>query len=399
MILALIRERKNPPDNRVALTPVQCVALKNRFPQIKLVVEKSNTRCFSDEAYEEVGIETCTDVSFADIMIGIKEIPSQYLISGKTYLFFSHTIKKQPYNQKMLQAIINQKIKLIDYEVLKWETGQRVLGFGRFAGIVGAYNGLLTWGRRNDAFQLPPAWQSLDYAEILSQAMSIKLPPLKIALTGGGRVAQGALDFLRSLRIKEVTPQQYLHIDYNQPVFVHLNSPDIYCHPEKTDWNTSYFYEHHQEYISTFEPYSKVTDILMNGIFWTSDLPPLFYRGDTAREDFKIRVIADISCDVEGSVPITYDATTIQNPFIGWDTKRQEPCAPFTKDSIDIMAVGNLPNELPKDASEEFGEMMLQHVLPAVISGDSKLIERATICENGKLTENFQYLNDYIAQL
>jgi alanine dehydrogenase len=225
----------------------------------------------------------------------------------------------------------------------------------------------------------------------------LKLPPIKIALTGGGRVAQGALDFLRSMRIKEVTPQQFLSVQYSQPVFVHLNSPDLYCHPEKTDWDTHYFYEHHGEYKSSFESYTRVADILMNGIYWTKDLPALFSKEDTAKEDFKIQVIADISCDVEGSVPITYDATSIQNPVIGWDKINQEPCKPFTENSIDVMAVGNLPNELPKDASEEFGELMLQHVLPALFADKSTLIDKATICINGNLTDNFNYLTDYIA--
>ena len=397
ILIALIRERKNPPDNRVALTPVQCVALKNRFPMVQIVVESCATRCFSDEAYEEVGIEVRTDVSNADIMLGIKEVPKEYLIPQKTYLFFSHTIKKQPYNQLLLKEIIKKQIRLIDYEVLKWETGQRVLGFGRFAGIVGAYNGFLTYGNKTGLFHLNPAWQSIDYSEILSNALAIKLPPIKIALTGGGRVAQGALDFLRSMRIKEVTPQQFLSVQYSQPVFVHLNSPDLYCHPEKTNWDTHYFYDHHNEYQSSFDSFTRVTDILMNGIFWTEDLPALFSKEDTGRDDFKIQVIADISCDVDGSVPITYDATTIQNPVIGWDKINQTPCKPFTENSIDVMAVGNLPNELPKDASEEFGELMLQHVLPALFADKSALIEKATICVDGNLTDNFNYLTDYIA--
>lgn len=397
ILIALIRERKNPPDNRVALTPVQCVALMNRFPMIQVVVESCATRCFSDEAYEEVGIEVRTDVSTADIMLGIKEVPKEFLIPQKTYLFFSHTIKKQPYNQLLLKEIIKKQIRLIDYEVLKWETGQRVLGFGRYAGIVGAYNGFLTYGQKTGLFHLNPAWLSIDYSEILSNALSIKLPPLKIALTGGGRVAQGALDFLRSMRIKEVTPQQFLSVQYSQPVFVHLNSPDLYCHPEKTNWDTHYFYGHHNEYQSSFDSYTRVADILMNGIYWTKDLPALFSKDDTARDDFQIKVIADISCDVEGSIPITYEATTIQNPVIGWDKINQRPCKPFTENSIDVMAVGNLPNELPKDASEEFGELMLQHVLPALLADKSTLIEKATICVNGNLTDNFDYLTDYIA--
>jgi alanine dehydrogenase len=364
---------------------------------IQVVVESCATRCFSDEAYEEVGIEVRTDVSKAEIMLGIKEVPKEFLIPQKTYLFFSHTIKKQPYNQLLLKEIIKKQIRLIDYEVLKWDTGQRVLGFGRFAGIVGAYNGFLTYGKKTGLFYLNPAWQSIDYSEILSNALSLKLPPIKIALTGGGRVAQGALDFLRSMRIKEVTPQQFLSIQYTQPVFVHLNSPDLYCHSEKTNWDTHYFYHHHNEYQSSFDSFTRVTDILMNGIYWTKDLPALFTKEDTAREDFKIQVIADISCDIEGSVPITYDATTIQNPVIGWDKMNQITCKPFSENSIDIMAVGNLPNELPKDASEEFGELMLQHVLPSLFAEKSTLIEKATICVNGNLTDNFNYLTDFIA--
>ncbi|MBL7811810.1 MAG: alanine dehydrogenase, partial [Bacteroidetes bacterium] len=352
MKIGLIREYKQPADVRVALTPVQCAALMNRWPQVRIVAETSPDRCFDDEEYENAGIAVKQDVSDCDVLMGIKEVPKEKLIPGKTYFFFSHTIKKQPYNQAMLQDVIKKEIRLIDYETLKWENGQRVLGFGRFAGIVGAYNGLLTWGKKTGLFHLKPAWQCEDYRELLHHAGAVDIGNLKIVLTGGGRVANGALDFLRNLRIREVTPYQYIHREYDEPVFVHLNSPEIYRHKDGKVWDTQYFYAHHSEYESSFRDFLPHTDIIMNGIFWTADLPPLFEKSDTAQPEFRPKVIADISCDVDGSVPITWKATSIQDPVIGWSRNGQKPCEPFQPDSIDIMAVGNLPNELPCDASE-----------------------------------------------
>lgn len=396
MKIGLIRERKSPPDVRVALTPVQCAALMNRWPQVSVVAESSPDRCYSDEDYENAGIPVQTDVSECDVLLGIKEIPKEYLIPGKTYFFFSHTIKKQPYNRAMLQDILKKNIRLIDYETLKWENGQRVLGFGRFAGIVGAYNGLLTWGQKTGLFSLKPAWQCEDYRELLQHAGAVDIGNIKIVLTGGGRVANGALDFLRNLRIREVTPYQFIHRSYEEPVFVHLNSPEIYRHRDGKPWDTQHFYTHHSEYESSFADFVPHTDILMNGIFWTADLPRLFSKADTARPDFRIRVIADISCDVDGSVPITWKATSIQDPVIGWSRSRQEPCDPFADDSIDIMAVGNLPNELPCDASEEFGENLLHYVLPELLSGESRMITGATIASDGVLTATYHYLQDYV---
>jgi len=397
MKIALIREQKSPPDVRVALTPVQCAALMNRFPQINVVAQSSPERCFSDEEYESAGITVQQDVSDCDVLLGIKEIPTEYLIPHKTYFFFSHTIKKQPYNQKMLQDIIRKGIRLVDYETLKWENGQRVLGFGRFAGIVGAYNGLLVWGKKTGQFTLKPAWQCEDYRELLQQAGAVDIGNIKIVLTGGGRVANGSLDFLRNLRIREVTPYQFIHRSYDEPVFVHLNSPEIYRHREGKPWDTQHFYAHHGEYESSFRDFLPHTDLLMNGIFWTADLPSLFTKEDAASTDFRIKVIADISCDVEGSVPITWKATTIKDPVIGWSRSKQKPCEPWTDDSIDVMAVSNLPNELPCDASEEFGEHLLQYVFPELLSAQSRMIAGATITEAGSLTAPYAYLQDYVS--
>lgn len=399
MIIGLSRERKNPPDNRVALSPIQCVALQQRYPQIKVFVEASPTRCFSDDAYREVGIDVVEDLSHCDVIFNIKEVPSEALIAQKTYFFFSHTIKKQPYNRTMLQTILQKNITLIDYEVLRYETGARVLGFGRYAGVVGTYNGLLVYGKKHGLFSLTPAHLSKNYADILTQLLRVNLPNIRIAVTGGGRVSQGALDLLRALQIREVTPNQYLHVRYDEPVFVQLNSPDLYVHPTLTQWDTQHFYKHHGEYRSQFKGYAECTDLLVNGIYWTEDLPRLFEAGDTAdKEKFAPTVIADISCDVEGSVPITYKATSIADPVIGWSRGNQSPCEAYTKDSIDVMAVGNLPNELPRDASEEFGEMLMHKVIPELVAGGSRLIDGATIARGGHLTAHFSYLSDFVAE-
>jgi alanine dehydrogenase len=397
VIIGLSKERKNPPDNRVALSPIQCIALQQRYPEVQVVVESSPARCFSDEAYREVGIQVVDSLEHCDVIFNIKEVPSEALIAGKTYFFFSHTIKKQPYNRTMLQSILQKNITLIDYEVLRYETGARVLGFGRYAGVVGTYNGLLVYGKKHGLFTLKPAHESKNYADILTQLLRVDLPNLRIVITGGGRVSQGALDLLRAIQIREVTPNQYLHIEYNEPVFVQLNSPDLYVHPTLKQWDTKHFYQHHGEYISQFKGYAACTDLLVNGIYWTEDLPRLFETKDTQDpEKFKPTVIADISCDVEGSVPITYKATSIKDPVIGWSRRTLSPCEPYTEDSVDVMAVGNLPNELPKDASEEFGEMLLQLVMPEFMSEKSRLIEEATITQSGNLTAHFQYLSDFV---
>ena len=397
MIIGLSKERKNPPDNRVALSPIQCIALQQRYPEVQVVVESSPARCFSDEAYREVGIQVVDSLEHCDVIFNIKEVPSEALIAGKTYFFFSHTIKKQPYNRTMLQSILQKNITLIDYEVLRYETGSRVLGFGRYAGVVGTYNGLLVYGKKHGLFTLKPAHESKNYADILTQLLRVDLPNLRIVITGGGRVSQGALDLLRAIQIREVTPNQYLHIEYNEPVFVQLNSPDLYVHPTLKQWDTKHFYQHHGEYISQFKGYAACTDLLVNGIYWTEDLPRLFETEDTQDpEKFKPTVIADISCDVQGSVPITYKATSIKDPVIGWSRRTLSPCEPYTEDSVDVMAVGNLPNELPKDASEEFGEMLLQLVMPEFMSEKSRLIEEATITQSGNLTAHFQYLSDFV---
>jgi len=397
MKISLIRERKKPADSRVALTPEQAFALEQQYPQIEIFAERSPDRIFGDELYHESGIELIHTSEDCNVLLGVKEVPIESLIEGKTYFFFSHTHKKQLYNRPLLKAIIEKQIRLIDYECLEWPDGGRILGFGRWAGIVGVYNGFLTWGKKYKNFELKPAYECLTYDDLIDELKRIVLPPIKIALTGTGRVAGGALELLNHLHIKEITPEEYLENDFDYPVFTNLKNEDLYRRKDGSDWDTQHFYQNHGAYESIFSPFAEITDLLINGMYWEKTLPALFTKEDTRSEYFKTRVIADITCDVEGSVPITMKATSIHEPVIGWDYNGQKETEPFLEDTIDIMAVTNLPTELPADASRDFGEVLSKEIIPLLLNGDPDgILKGATITKDGGLTEKYSYLTDFV---
>lgn len=395
--IGIIREGKKPQDKRVAFTPAQCLEILERFPNTEILVQPSPHRCIPDAAYAEAGLTLSEDMASCDILFGIKEVPVDELIAGKTYLFFSHTIKKQPHNRKLLRKVLEDRITLVDYETLVWENGSRVLGFGRFAGIVGTHNGFLTWGRKMGLFDLKPAYLCKDYKEMVDQYKNIHLPPIKIALTGDGRVAHGCLELLDKLGIREVTPREFIEETYSVPVYVHLVSEDYYAHKDGELWDKSDFYHNPENYVSTFRQYSKHCDLMLNAIFWNERIPRFFSLEDMKSRDFKIKVIADISCDIQGSVPATLKDTTIEDPVFGYHPLSETIEAPFQKNTIDIMAVSNLPCELPYDASYAFGEQLLKHVVGNLLITDvGQLINRATIATEGELMPRFKYLSDYV---
>ncbi len=396
--IGLIREYKQPPDHRVALSPQQCVAIRHKYPSVRILVESAPERCFTDAEYEKEGIEVTTDMQSCDILLGIKEVPVERLIPGKKYLFFSHTIKKQPYNRNLLREVLNKGIELVDYECLVWENGSRILGFGRFAGVVGAYNGVMTWGKKFGLFDLKPAYQCKNYLELKVHLQKVHLSPIKIALCGSGRVAHGALEILRFMKIREVTPAQFLRETFDEPVYVHLESEDYYARRDGKEWDKSDFYVNPEEYIGTFKPYTQVCDLLINAIFWNSREPVFFTREEMKDPLFNIKVIADITCDINGAIPSTVKETKIGDPVYGWHSLSEKVTEPYLPQTVDVMAVSNLPCELPEDASVEFGESVLKYVIPHLLSDvEDQIIERATITRGNKLTQRFLYLEDYIA--
>jgi len=393
--IGLIREDKIPADNRVALTPAQCKWIHKNSDTVKIIAQSSNTRCFSDKEFLMAGVEVKEDVSDCDILLGIKEVPVSQLIPSKIYLFFSHTRKKQPHNRALLQAIIEKKISLIDYECLEHDDGQRIIGFGFFAGVVGAHNGMMAYGNRSGLYTLDRVFKQRSFRELIHVYFGLRLPNVKIAITGSGRVAHGILEIMNLLGIHEVEPEDYLKRRFSYPVYTQLKGPDLYYHRTTGKYNRDQFHEHPEEYSCKFLPYAEQTDVLMNGIYWDKNVPRLFEAVDIASDTFIIQTIADITDDAGGSVPINLGDQTIDDPVYGVDRRTLKKIPPYSLNSIDIMAVGNLPNELPRDASRYFGEQLIKHVLDDLIKGGSPIIERATIISGGQLTPYFEYLKDY----
>lgn len=397
--IALIREGKVPADARVALSPAQCVALQERFPNTQVVVQHSEGRCIPDKAYEAAGLSIVEQVEDCDILLGIKEVPEEQLIPNKTYCFFSHTIKEQPYNRKLLQTVLEKNIHLIDYEVLTNDQGQRVIAFGRFAGMVGAHNGIMTYGRRSKAFDLPQMHRFSEYQEAKEYYKTLDLPVLKIAITGTGRVGSGAAEVLEDMGIQSVSPEYFLEKDFNKPVYTQLDCHDYVQRKDGTPFQVQNFFDNPEQYESKFLPYTAKADIFINGIYWDNRAPQFFTAEQMTSDDFRIQVIADVTCDIapEASVPSTLFATTIKEPIFGYNPHSQKAEEPHQPHTVDVMSVDNLPNELPVDASRAFGEQFLAHVATALIEQENALIiDRATIALNGKLGPHFQYLKNYV---
>ena len=397
MKFAIIKERKNPPDRRVVFSPEKLAEARAKFPEAEFIIESSDIRVFPDEAYKKLGFEVTDNVSDCDVMIGVKEVPIDNLISNKKYFYFSHTIKKQPYNRKLLVAMLERNIEMFDHETIVKQSGARLIGFGRYAGLVGAYNGFRALGLRDGLFKLPKVETLADLDEVKAELDKITLPHIKILLTGTGKVAQGAKEILDHLKIKEVSDALYLTSEFTEPVYV---LADVMEYNKRKDGKVGdkwAFYKDPSGYESNFLPYAKETDFFIAGHFYGNNAPYLFSREDAKHPDFKINLVADISCDVDGPVASTLRASTIAEPFYGYDPQTEKEVVFNTKGSITVMAVDNLPCELPKDASEGFGNMFLEHVIPAFYNNDERgILKRAKITEKGKLTERFSYLQDYV---
>ena len=395
MKIGLIREGKVPVDNRVALTPAQCKWIQKQSDSIQVLVQSSSNRCFTDREYQAAGIEVKEDMSECDILLGIKEVPVDMLIEGKTYLFFSHTRKKQPFNQHLFRSMLAKKITLVDYECLEHEDGQRIIGFGFFAGVVGAHNGMMAYGNRTGLFSLERVYKQKSFRELIHTYFGLRLPNVKIAVTGSGRVAHGLLEIMNLLGIHEVEPDEYLTRRFAYPVYTQLKGADLYRGKNNKPYSRVAFHEDPGAFECSFLPYAEQTDILLNGIFWDTHVPRLFEKEAVKKDTFIIQTIADVTDDVNGSVPINLGDQTIEDPVYGVDRNTLEKTAPYLPGSIDVMAVGNLPNELPRDASRYFGEQLIKYVLEGLVKNGSGIITRATMIKNGELMKPYNYLREY----
>lgn len=398
MRIGVIREGKTPPDQRVPLTPEHCAEVLARFPYVELVVQRSEVRRIHDAEYEAAGIELADDLSDCDVLFGVKEVPIDQLIPEKTYFFFSHTFKLQPYNAKLLRACIDKRIRLIDYELLKRPGGRRIIGFGRFAGIVGTYNAFRTFGAHHGTYNLPRAIDCEDRAEMESHLAKVQLEPtVKIALTGHGRVGNGAREILEAMKIREVHPVDYLREDFGEPVFTHLDLADYNRRKSDGGFDFDEFCADPLDYESTFMAFARSTDLFIAGHFWAEGSPFLFTREDVRDEDWRISVVADISCDIDGPVASTVEPSTIADPMYGYDPVAEKRVPFGTEGSIGVMAVDNLPCELPRDASADFGATLLEQIIPLVVEGDAQgILDRASETTlEGQLNAPFAYLAEY----
>ena len=397
MKFAIIKERKNPPDRRVVLSPQACQKIVQDFPQAEIIVESSDVRVFKDSEYSDLGFKVTDDVSDADFMLGVKEVPVEVLIPNKKYFFFSHTIKKQPYNRKLLQAILKKNIELYDHETIVNKEGFRIIGFGYYAGVVGTYNGIRTYGLKSETFNLPKAVTLKNRIELESELDKIKLPKMKIVLTGKGRVGSGAKEILDHLKIKEVSVDDFLNKEFDKAVYVQIDVLDYNKRKDGQLLDMFDFFDNPQDYDSTFLRFAKVSDMFIAGHFHGTGAPVFYTKEDAKSLDFKIKVVADISCDVNGPVASTIRASTIEDPIYGYNTQTGNEVNYMDKVAIAVMAVDNLPCELPDNSSRGFGKMFFDHVIPAFFNNDKDgVLARAKMTEKGKLTERFNYLQDYV---
>lgn len=398
MKIGIIKERKATPDRRVVFSPKKLVELQKQFPEAEIAVEPSSIRVFTDDTYKDKGFKITGDLSDCDVLMGVKEVPIDALINGKKYFFFSHTIKKQPFNRDLLRAILAKNITLYDHETITNDCGHRLIGFGRYAGIVGAYNGFRAYGVREKSYQLPKVESLPDYNAVVEQLKKVKLPSdFKIVLTGRGKVAGGAREIIQQLQLKEVAVEDYLHQSFDQPVFCQIDILDYNTRKDGKTLGENDFFDHPEAYESNFMRFAKVSDYFIAGHFYGEGAPYLFTREVAKHRDFKIHLIADVSCDVDGPVASTIRSSTIADPFYGYNPETEQEVAFDAPGAITVMAVDNLPCELPKDASEGFGKMFLDNVIPALFNGDKDgILKRAKMTENGKLTPRFDYLQDYV---
>ena len=396
MKIGLLQEGKVPPDKRVPFSPGQCAHVMNTYPNISICIQSSSHRCFSDKEYIEKGIAVQEDLSDCDIIMGIKEVPLDMLIADKVFLFFSHTIKKQPYNKKLLQKIIQTNIQLIDYETLIDDKGQRIIGFGRYAGILGCYNTFLAYGKKTKKYDLNFAHKLSSKKDLEKEILKTILPNnFKIILTGGGRVAGGAVEMLELLGVKKISKSNFLEKNFNYPTYIQLSPLDYNERIDAAEACKHDFYSFPKQYKSSLFKYAACADMLITGHYYSPNSPTILSRQDFKNPLCKISVVGDISCDIDGPIGCTIRPSNIASPIYGYNPITETEDDYQKEGIVVVMAVDNLPCSLPKDASTDFGQVFIEKVLPDLML-NGPLVSRGTIAIDGKLTKRFEYLLDYI---
>lgn len=396
--VGVLKETKTPPDRRVCVAPQQAVELTKRFPNVDLVIQSSENRCFLNSEYSDLNLKVVDDISDCDILLGVKEVHKPTLIPGKKYLFFSHTAKKQTYNRELLQKMVSMNIQMIDHEYLTDEKNIRLVAFGRWAGIVGAYNGLIAFTKRYGGTQIKRAIECHDMIEMLKEVSKVKLPAnYKIIITGKGRVGKGAMETLAPLNLKQVNAEDFINKEFDEPVICWVDADEYTQRIDGGNFDFPDFFKNPQDYKGNFKRFHNKADMYIASHFWDPNSPIFISTEDFKASDFKIRIITDISCDIKDPIASTLRASTIAEPFFGYNPDTESEGLPFEENNVTVMSVDNLPGELPRDASVEFSSALLEQVFPTLFGEDSRgIVERASICKDGKLTPKYAYLQNYL---
>lgn len=400
MKIGLIKETKTPIDNRVALTPSQAKTLIDNFPGTEIVAESSDVRAYLDDEYRALGINVVNDLSDCDVLFGIKEATIDSIIPNKHYFFFGHIAKMQEYNRPLIKAMINKEITFSDYEYLVDQEGKRVCAFGWWAGVVGVYYTLRGFGLKHKLYELPKPDLRFTIKQLLDSLKSIELPKVKVLVTGAGRVSQGAQYVLNEIGANKIDENEYLSIDnVNALTYCVADVNRLVKRKDGKDFTWSDFSKNASEYESDFIKFAKKTDVLISAHFWAPDAPVYLGEEDLRREDLRIKMIGDVTCDIKGSIKSTVRSSTHDKPYFDYNPFTEKEEEAFSSDrNITVMAVDTCPNALALDASEYFGDMLTEHVFKPMLKNSSEenpVVEGATIIRNGKLTSNYSYLENF----
>lgn len=433
-VIGIRREDKNEWERRVPLTPQAVLELKEKFG-IRTIVQPSDLRIFKDEEYIQAGAEINEDLSGADTVFAVKEIPIPLLEEGKTYIFFSHTIKGQSYNMDLLRTMINKKINLIDYERIVNDENRRLIFFGKYAGLAGMVETLHGMGLKlkEQGYDTPLekikqayAYGSVEEAkdhiseigrEIEESGFPPELSPFVFAFAGYGNVSQGAQEIFDLLPFKTVSvdilDENYENFSADNFIFykVILKEEDL-VRREEGQFDLNEYYNNPELYVSRFEDYAKSIKVLVNCIYWTEKYPRLLtkeYLKDQAAiiKYPNLRMIGDISCDIDGSIEITHKVTMPDNPSFTYFAREDRYEDGISREGVSVMAVDNLPCEFPRESSEAFSKGLLEFVdgIAGTDFGSEfhslalpDPIKKALILHNGELTEEYKYMESFISE-
>ena len=403
--IGIIKESR-PDESRAPIAPSQISQIIEQYPGINIFVQSCDKRTFKNNEYSEFGAKISEDLNSCDLLFGVKEVDVDKLIPNKDYIFFSHTYKlnKETLSnaqgtpgmdkKELLKSILSKKIKLIDYENIRAANGARYLGFGRFAGIVGCYNTLNLFLSQNNFQPLARAYKINDYERIKNNLSEVRFPKFKLLVTGDGRVNNGVQELLKYTNIKQVSDKEFLTSNFEYPVYCNLETKDYVIHKNKKPFELKHFIEFPKEYESQTYEYLKVSDLFISAHYWDPSSPKIFTK-EQMKKFSKLKIIGDVTCDVDGSIPSTIKSTTIEEPnfFLNTNTFSETD---ISNSNLAVMAVDNLPSELPRDSSTEFGNGIVNEVLPYILEEDDGRILNSTITAEGRFLEKYNYLNEYI---